>query len=94
MTHTAVNLPAPKCSRYVPDALRQPVPGAPLPVQTDATGALQPAFMVGPWLAFGDAQTGQLDAANSRADAVIQIVEVCEQVYDDVVKSVTKKRWF
>lgn len=45
------------------------MPGAPLP----AGGT------VGDWVAFADAQTGQLDKANGRTADVIGIVERCEQ---------------
>lgn len=45
------------------------MPGAPLPPQ--------PAS-VGDWVAFGDAQTGQLDKANGRIADAIGIVERCE----------------
>lgn len=33
---------------------------------------------VGDWIAFGDAQTGQLDKANERTTSAIGIVERCE----------------
>lgn len=57
------------CSRLLPDSWRQPVPGAPLP-----TGET-----VGDWVAFGDAQTGQLDKANGRTVDAIGIIERCEE---------------
>lgn len=57
------------CSRLLPDSWRQPVPGAPLP-----TGET-----VGDWIAFGDAQTGQLDKANGRTADAIGIIERCEE---------------
>jgi hypothetical protein len=56
------------CSSLVPESWRAPVPGAPLP-----EGAT-----VGDWIAFGDAQTGQLDKANGRTTDAIGIVERCE----------------
>jgi hypothetical protein len=56
------------CSALLPDSWRRPVPGAPLP-----TGDT-----VGDWIAFGDAQTGQLDKANGRTADAIGIVERCE----------------
>ncbi len=57
------------CSTIIPDSWRSPVPGAPLPAGED----------VGDWVAFGDAQTGQLDKANGRTADSIGIVERCEQ---------------
>lgn len=45
------------------------MPGAPLP-DDGAT--------VGDWIAFGDAQTGQLDKANGRTADTIAIVSRCE----------------
>lgn len=56
------------CSTLLPDSWREPVPGAPLP-QGDT---------VGDWIAFADAQTGQLDKANGRTADSIAIVERCE----------------
>lgn len=44
------------------------MPPAPLPAGETA----------GDWVAFGDAQTGQLDKANERTTAAIGIVERCE----------------
>lgn len=56
------------CSRLLPDSWRVPVPGAPLPVED----------VVGEWIAFADAQTGQLDKANGRTADAIGIIERCE----------------
>lgn len=44
------------------------MPGAPLPG----------ADVVGEWIAFADAQTGQLDKANGRTADAIDIIERCE----------------
>lgn len=57
------------CSSLLPSEWREGVPGADLP-----TGST-----VGDWIAFGDAQTGQLDKANDRTRAAIGIVERCEE---------------
>jgi hypothetical protein len=46
------------------------VPGAPLP--SDISN-------VGDWIAFGDAQTGQLDKANGRTADSIGIIARCEE---------------
>jgi len=40
--------------------------------------ALPQGSTVGDWIAFADAQTGQLDKANERTAAAIGIVERCE----------------
>jgi len=56
------------CSTLIPDSWREPVPGAPLPN----------GETVGEWIAFADAQTGQLDKANGRTSDALSIVERCE----------------
>ena len=56
------------CSALLPDNWREAVPGASLPA----------GDTVGDWIAFGDAQTGQLDKANGRTADAIGIVERCE----------------
>lgn len=56
------------CSALIPGSWRQPVPGAPLPEGN----------VVGDWIAFADAQTGQLDKANGRTVDAIGIIERCE----------------
>lgn len=56
------------CSKLVPDSWRKPVAGAPLPA----------GDVVGDWIAFADAQTGQLDKANGRTSDAIGIIERCE----------------
>ena len=45
------------------------MPGAPLPN----------GETVGDWIAFADAQTGQLDKSNDRYTAAVGIVERCEE---------------
>jgi hypothetical protein len=64
-----VSRPASACSTLIPDAWRQGVPSADLPAE-DTAGA---------WVAFGDAQTGQLDKANGRTVDSIDIVQKCER---------------
>ena len=56
------------CSTLIPETWREPVPGGPLPEGST----------VGDWVAFGDAQTGQLDKANGRTADTIAIVSRCE----------------
>lgn len=57
------------CSTLLPDEWRKGVDGAPLP----------DGDTVGDWIAFGDAQTGQLDKANDRYKAAVGIVARCEE---------------
>lgn len=56
------------CSTLIPASWRDPVLGAPLPA----------GRTVGDWIAFGDAQTAQLDKANGRTADAIDIVAHCE----------------
>lgn len=71
------------CASLLPEAWRTPVPGAPLPLEGTA----------GDWIAFGDAQTGQLDKANDRTLSSIAIVERCEQLNREAVASVRRPWW-
>jgi len=48
---------------------------------------------VGDWIAFADAQTGQLDKSNDRYSAAVGIVERCEARDQEAVKR-AKKRFF
>lgn len=57
------------CSTLLPSEWREGVPGADLPA----------GDTVGDWIAFGDAQTAQLDKANDRYRASVGIVERCEE---------------
>lgn len=57
------------CSSLLPNEWREGVPGAPLP----------DGYTMGDWIAFGDAQTGQLDKANDRTTSSIGIIERCEE---------------
>ena len=56
------------CHTLLPTEWQSGVPGAPLPE----------GRTVGDWIAFGDAQTGQLDKANGRYADAIGIIERCE----------------
>lgn len=69
------------CSSLLPDEWREPVPGAPLPDGETA----------GDWIAFADAQTGQLDKANDRTLSAIGIVERCEIRDREAVKRARPK---
>lgn len=57
------------------------MPGAPLP-EGDT---------VGDWIAFADAQTGQLDKSNDRYRAAVGIVERCEERDREAVKAARPK---
>jgi hypothetical protein len=64
-----VFLNAQACSTLIPDAwTKTGVPSAPLP----------PDKSVGEWIAFADAQTGQLDIANARTADALAIITACE----------------
>lgn len=52
------------------------MPGADLPIGST----------VGDWIAFADAQTGQLDKSNDRYRAAVGIVERCEARDREAVK--------
>jgi hypothetical protein len=86
LTHCApaarINSANSACSALLPDSWRKGVEGAPLP-----TGQT-----VGDWIAFADAQTGQLDKANDRTIAAIGIQERCEA--RDAAALKRAKRWF
>lgn len=69
------------CSSLLPSEWREPVPGAPLPGGETA----------GDWIAFADAQTGQLDKANDRTLASIGIVERCEARDREAVRRSRRK---
>lgn len=79
-----VNRPASSCATLIPDDWRMPVAGAALP-SGDAAGE---------WVAFADAQTGQLDKANDRTAASISIVEKCEARDADAVKRLMSRPWW
>lgn len=64
------------CSTLLPSEWREGVPGADLPQGST----------VGDWIAFADAQTGQLDKANERYGAAVGIIERCEARDREAVK--------
>ena len=72
------------CSALLPpDWGTTGVPGAPLPA----------GETVGDWIAFADAQTGQLDKANDRTRTAIGIVSRCE-ARDQAAYQSARKRWW
>lgn len=69
------------CSTLLPPEWREGVEGAPLP----------DGDTVGDWIAFADAQTGQLDKSNDRYSAAVGIVERCEERDRQAVKKSRSK---
>ena len=74
--------PATSCLALIPKAWTKPTPGAPLPK----------GKTVGDWIVFGDAQTGQLDAANTAGGGVIEIITACEARDAETVKALTRRK--
>lgn len=70
------------CSTLIPASWHDPVPGAPLPA----------GETVGDWIAFGDAQTAQLDKANGRTGDALDIIARCEARDAAAVKKVARRR--
>lgn len=69
------------CSTLIPDSWRTPIPGADLP----------DGNTVGDWVAFGDAQTAQLDKANGRTVDSLAIISRCEARDRAAVKAARPK---
>jgi hypothetical protein len=72
------------CSRRVPPQLKKPTEPAPLPTENT----------VGEWVAFGDAQTGQLGQANDAKATVVWIIDACEAEERAAVEALTAKPWW
>lgn len=72
------------CSQLLPRDWKEGVPGADLPAGNT----------VGDWIAFGDAQTGQLDKSNGRYVDGIGIVERCEARDAAARAALTNKPWW
>jgi len=70
------------CSTLIPASWHDPVPGAPLPA----------GRTVGDWIAFGDAQTAQLDKANGRTGDALDIVARCEARDAAAVKRAARRK--
>ncbi len=70
------------CSTLIPGSWHDPVPGAPLP----------DGRTVGDWIAFGDAQTAQLDKANGRTGDALDIISRCEARDAAAVKKVARRK--
>jgi hypothetical protein len=71
------------CSSLIPNSWLLGVPAAPLPEGNT----------VGDWIAFGDAQTGKLDQANSRTKDAIEIQRRCEARDAQAVKRATRRKF-
>ncbi len=76
--------PASPCSDLLPSELTAPVAGATLPV-TD---------QVGEWVAFADAQTGQLEKANGHTGAVVTIMKRCEERDRLIAERLKPRPWW
>jgi len=70
------------CSSLLPTEWREGVPPAALP----------DGQTVADWIAFSDAQTGQLDKANGRTRDAIGIVERCEARDRDAVDKAKRRK--
>lgn len=83
-TRPVAYLNASPCSQLVPDAWKSGVGSAPLPK----------ADTVGEWVAFGDAQTAQLDKANERTADALGIVARCEARDREAGRTLAAKPWW
>lgn len=66
----------PECERLIPASLKADVPGVPIPESEEAEAWMQ-AFI---------GQTGQLDKANERPDAIDHIYSTCLKMHRDALK--------
>lgn len=65
----------PECERLIPESLKADVPGVPIPESEDAE----------PWMQAFIGQTGQLDKANERPDAIDHIYKTCLTMHRDAL---------
>jgi hypothetical protein len=65
----------PECQRLIPDSLKADVPGVPIPESEEAEAWMQ--ALIG--------QTGQLDKANERPDAIDHIYRTCLDLHRDAL---------
>lgn len=79
-----VFLTASDCRKLVPDQWRQGV----------ASAALPAGKTVGEWVAFGDAQTGQLDIANARFQEADEIQAKCEALLAKAGQEAKPRSWW
>lgn len=72
----------PECHRLIPASLKADIPGVPIPESEEAEAWMQ-AFI---------GQTGQLDKANERPDAIDHIYKTCLDLHRDALNK--SKRGF
>lgn len=68
----------------MPKSVRTATPGWPLPAADAARD----------WQGFGVGESGQRVHANTRADAIIEIVESCEAREAEIYQALTKRKKF
>ena len=73
----------PECERLIPASLKAPVPGVPIPESEEAE----------PWMNAFIGQTGQLEKANSRPEAIDHIYKTCLQMHRSALDKAKKKWW-
>ena len=72
----------PECERLIPDSLKADVPGVPIPESEEAEA----------WMNAFVGQTGQLDKANERPDAIDHIYRTCLELHRDALNR-AKRGW-
>lgn len=72
------------CAARVPPQLRAGTPGAAPPA----------ANTVGEWVAFGDAQTGRLEAANDSKATALWIIDQCEAEARNAAGALRPRPWW
>lgn len=70
----------PECERLIPDSLKAPVPGVPIPESEEAE----------PWMQAFIGQTGQLDKANERPVAIDHIYRTCLDLHRDALNKLKR----
>lgn len=73
----------PECERLIPDSLKQPVPGVPIPDSEQAE----------PWMQAFIGQTGALDKANERGPAIDHIYSECLKMHRSALEKAKRKWW-
>jgi hypothetical protein len=66
----------PECERLIPASLKADVPGVPIPDSEEAE----------PWMSAFIGQTGQLEKANERPDAIDHIYKTCLVMHRDALR--------
>lgn len=79
-----VTRPASSCLTLIPQAVKEPTPGADLPANDTA----------GEWVGFGVRQTGQLGHANASKAAALEIITRCEARDAETVAALAKRKWW